>query len=65
MNIFIHIHSEALTSLLNRDLSVDKNSLSISAAHETRTKHVQAVDRQRLAGQHVSCLQAAFAGVST
>lgn len=52
------------TTLSNWDLSVDKNSLSISPTDKTLSKHIQTVDRQRLAGQHVSCLQTAFIGVS-
>lgn len=50
---------------LHWDLSVDKNSLSISPADKILAEHIQTIDGQRLAGQHVSGLQAALAGVST
>lgn len=50
---------------LNWHLSVDKNSLSISPTNKTLSEYIQTVNRQRLAGQHVSRFQAAFTGVST
>lgn len=58
------ILSCTLTTLLNRDLSVDKNSLSVSPTDKTLSEYIQTVDGQRLAGQHVSRLQTAFTGVS-
>ena len=48
----------------HRDLSVDKNSLSISPTDKALAEHIQAVNGQRLAGQHVCRLQTAFTGVS-
>lgn len=62
INVFFGTYK---TALLNWDLSVYKNRLSISPTDEALPKHVQAVHRQRLAGQHVRCLQAGFTGVST
>lgn len=50
---------------LYRDLSVDKNSLAVSPADKILAEDIQTIDGQRLAGQHVSRLQAALAGVST
>lgn len=61
----IHILQCLDTFCLNRDLSIDKNGLSISPTDQILSKHVQAIDRQCLAWEHVSRLQAAFAGVST
>lgn len=49
---------------LHWDLSVDKNSLSISPADKMLAEYIQTIDRQRLAGQHVSRLQAGLTGVS-
>lgn len=54
-----------VTALLNWDLFVDKNSLSVSPTDKALPKYVQTVDRQGLTGQHVSCLQTGFTGVST
>lgn len=45
-----------LSAPLHWHLSVDKNSLSIRPTDETLSDHVQTVDGQRLAGQHVSRL---------
>lgn len=61
----IDILSCALTPILNWDLSVDKNSLSVSPTDKTLSKYIQTVYRQRLAWQHVSRLQTAFTGVTT
>lgn len=52
-------------TLLNWDLSVDKNGLSVSPTDEALSKYIHTVDRQRLAWQHVSRLQMTFTGVST
>lgn len=52
------------TALLNWDLSVYKNCLTVSPTDQTLAEHVQAVHRQRLAGQHVRRLQPGFTGVS-
>ena len=64
--MFVVIVSLCMNSVffLNWDLSVDKNCLSISPTDKTLPKYIQTVDRQRVAGQHVSRLQAAFVGVS-
>lgn len=47
--IFIHIWSCAQKALLNRNLSVEKDSLSISPTDKTLPEYIQTIDRQRLA----------------
>lgn len=61
----LYILSCTITTLLNWDLSIDKNGFSISPTDKTLSEYIQTVDGQCLAGQHVSRLQTAFAGVST
>ena len=51
-------------SYLHRHLSVHKNCFSVCATDEALSEHVQTVDRQGLAGQHVCGLQAALTGVA-
>lgn len=63
--VYRYSHIFFLLFFLHWDLSVDKNSLSVSPADKILAEHIQTIDGQRLAGQHVSGLQAALAGVST
>lgn len=69
--VFIHflctdtVRFKKYIFFLHWDLSVDKNSLSVSPADKILAEHIQTIDGQRLAWQHVSGLQAALAGVSS